>query len=97
MESMFIVVTIARPKLGHQCYLGYLGSLLYGYHGTMFTFITTVTLLISVSMFAYVTMVIMFAFADKCYLRQPAGWGGTSLLVRLGGEVRLGQVQFWLG
>jgi hypothetical protein len=50
-------------------------------------------LLVSVSMVAYVTMVIMFAFSDKCYVRQPAGWGGTSL----GGEVSLGLVQFWLG
>jgi hypothetical protein len=93
MDSMFIAVTIVRANLGHQGHTGcfvYLGSLRYGYHDTVFTFITTVTLLISVSMVAYVTMVIMFAFADKSYVRQPAGWGGTSLLVGLGGEVRLG-------
>jgi hypothetical protein len=99
MDSMFIVVATVRPNLGHQGYLGYLvylGSLCYVYHGTMFTFVTTATLLVSGSMVAYVTMVIMFAFADKCYVRQPAGWGGTSLLVKLGGEVSLGLDQFWL-
>jgi hypothetical protein len=99
MDSMFIVVTTVRPNLAFQSYLGYLvylGSLCYAYHGTMFTFVTTETLLVSVSMVAYVTMVIMFAFSDKCYVRQPAGWGGTSLLVGLGDEVSLGLVQFWL-
>jgi hypothetical protein len=76
MDSMFIVVTIVRANLGHEGYLGYfgyLGSLRNGYHDAIFTSITTVTLLISVSMFAYVKMIIIFRLTDKSYGKQPAG------------------------
>jgi hypothetical protein len=53
-------------------------------HGSMFTFVTMVTLFIWASMVAFVTMIIMFTLADTTYGMQPPCWGGDSLLVRLG-------------